>query len=269
LHVGSQPHPQFPQLTPRSQVLEATAYLHQHNVVHRDLKPENILYKTEEPDSELTIADFGIAKLLDSPDEEVTSMAGSFGYAAPEVLLGKPHGLKVDCWSIGIITYTLLCGYSPFRSDDKTELIRETTQGKVRFHQRFWKHVSMTARDFIERLLVVDPKQRMSASEALQHPWISGAAASAESDFDLSANIRENFNARKKWQDTIRLVQVANKFKAAGAAKYEPLDTDSESDGGFKTASDDGKAPAADATDAKANAGDLAGLVNKIKLSEV
>jgi len=138
--------------------------------VHRDLKPENILYKTRDPNSDLTIADFGIAKLLNSPDEEITSMAGSFGYAAPEVLLGKPHGLKVDLWSIGIITYTLLCGYSPFRSDDKTELIRETTKGRVTFHERFWKHVSETARDFIRKLLVVDPKLRMSAEEALKHP---------------------------------------------------------------------------------------------------
>lgn len=128
------------------------------------------MYKTRDPGSDLTIADFGIAKLLDSPDEEITSMAGSFGYAAPEVLLGKPHGLKVDLWSIGIITYTLLCGYSPFRSDDKNELIRETTKGRVTFHDRFWKHVSETARDFIRKLLVVDPKQRMSAEEALRHP---------------------------------------------------------------------------------------------------
>lgn len=138
--------------------------------MHRDLKPENILYKTRAPDSPLVIADFGIAKLLDSPDEEITSMAGSFGYAAPEVLLGKPHGIKVDLWSIGIITYTLLCGYSPFRSDNKNELIQETTKGRVVFHERFWKHVSDTARDFIRKLLVVDPKLRMSADEALKHP---------------------------------------------------------------------------------------------------
>jgi calcium/calmodulin-dependent protein kinase I len=83
-----------------SQVLSATSYLHAHSIVHRDLKPENIIYKTKSPDSQLVVADFGIAKHLE-PDEELTTMAGSFGYAAPEVLLGKGHGVKVDCWSIG------------------------------------------------------------------------------------------------------------------------------------------------------------------------
>lgn len=155
-------------LTP-SQVLQATAYLHSHNIVHRDLKPENILYKTKEETSPLVIADFGIARFLED-DEEITSMAGSFGYAAPEILLGKPHGFKVDLWSIGIICYTLLCGYSPFRSDDKQQLIRETTKGRVVFHERFWKHVSEEAKEFIKALLVVDPKLRLSAADALRHP---------------------------------------------------------------------------------------------------
>lgn len=85
------------------QVLQATAYLHEHNVAHRDLKPENILYKTHDADSPLVIADFGIAKHLETPDEECVDAAGSFGYAAPEVLQGKPHGMKVDCWSIGYV----------------------------------------------------------------------------------------------------------------------------------------------------------------------
>lgn len=84
----------------RRQVLQATAYLHSHSIVHRDLKPENIIYKTKSPHSPIVIADFGIAKHLEA-DEELTSMAGSFGYAAPEVLMGKKHGLKVDLWSIG------------------------------------------------------------------------------------------------------------------------------------------------------------------------
>ena len=84
-----------------SQVLSATAYLHAHNIVHRDLKPENIIFKTRTELSPIVVADFGIAKHLETPDEEVADVAGSLGYAAPEVLLGKGHGLKVDCWSIG------------------------------------------------------------------------------------------------------------------------------------------------------------------------
>lgn len=252
-----------------SQVLVATSYLHSKNIVHRDLKPENILYKTRDESSPIVIADFGIAKHLDSADEEVTSMAGSFGYAAPEVLLGKPHGLKVDMWSIGVITYTLLCGYSPFRSDDKNELIRETTKGKVTFHERFWKHVSETARDFIRRLLVVDPKDRMSAAEALNHPWMKGSDGE---DYDLSANIRENFNPRKKWKDAFRVIQASNKFKmaAAGAAhqaKPEPLDTDSSESEGFRTAEsdEDTKVQGAGTARKAGGGGGLAGLVGQAK----
>lgn len=82
-----------------------------------DLKPENLLYLTRDPKSPLVLADFGIAKMLENPTEVLTTMAGSFGYAAPEVMLKQGHGKAVDLWSLGVITYTLLCGYSPFRSE--------------------------------------------------------------------------------------------------------------------------------------------------------
>lgn len=250
----------YRQLT-RRQVLEATAYLHAHQIVHRDLKPENILFKTRDPVSPIVIADFGIAKHLE-PDEEITSMAGSFGYAAPEVLLGKPHSYPVDLWSTGVIAYTLLCGYSPFRSDDKAELIRETTRGKVTFHDRFWKHVSEPARDFIRRLLVVDPKARLTAQQALQHPWIVASRgamkeedAARDAGYDLSTNIRENFNPRKKWSDALNVIRASNALKhaaggagaAAGAGKKrdEPLDSDSSD--GYATADSEANAAGASA----------------------
>lgn len=92
-------------------MLLATAYLHSHRIVHRDLKPENIIYKTKDPGSPLVVADFGIAKHLSDEGEEgeeIFNAAGSFGYAAPEVLLGKGHGMKVDCWSIGWVSTTQL-----------------------------------------------------------------------------------------------------------------------------------------------------------------
>lgn len=204
--------------------------------MHRDLKPENILFKTRDPVSPIVIADFGIAKHLE-PDEEITSMAGSFGYAAPEVLLGKPHSYPVDLWSTGVIAYTLLCGYSPFRSDDKAELIRETTRGKVTFHDRFWKHVSEPAKDFIRRLLVVDPRQRLTAQQALQHPWIVQSRGAMKDDdgeradgYDLSGNIRENFNPRKKWNDALNVIMASNALKNAGRRR-EQLDSDSSEDG--------------------------------------
>lgn len=183
-------------------------------------------------------------------------MAGSFGYAAPEVLLGKPHSYPVDLWSTGVIAYTLLCGYSPFRSDDKAELIRETTRGKVTFHDRFWKHVSEPAKDFIRKLLVVDPKQRLTAAQALQHPWIVASRGAmkeedtARAGYDLSSNIRENFNPRKKWSDALNVIMASNALKAAGRKK-EPLDSDSSSSSdGYATA--DSEATPASSTPAGA-----------------
>lgn len=235
--------------------------------MHRDLKPENILFKTRDPVSPIVIADFGIAKHLE-PDEEITSMAGSFGYAAPEVLLGKPHSYPVDLWSTGVIAYTLLCGYSPFRSDDKAELIRETTRGKVTFHDRFWKHVSEPAKDFIRKLLVVDPKQRLTAAQALQHPWIvASRGAMKEEDaarsagYDLSSNIRENFNPRKKWSDALNVIMASNALKAAGRKKEEPLDSDSSSEEGYATADSEASPASAPATSAGAAAAGAAPAV--------
>ncbi|KAK4689195.1 calcium/calmodulin-dependent protein kinase I, partial [Tremellales sp. Uapishka_1] len=200
------------------QVLSATAYLHAHQIVHRDLKPENILYKTRHPDSPIVIADFGIAKHLESADEELVSMAGSFGYAAPEILLGKGHGYKVDCWSIGIIAYTLLCGYSPFRADDKGELVKETTRGKVVFHDRYWKKVSETAKDFIRAMLQVDPKNRLSSEEALNHPWMANESDPNVDVHDLAPNIKENFNPKKKWESIVRLISASNRIRSLSNA---------------------------------------------------
>lgn len=125
-----------------------------------DLKPENLLYLTPEPNSSIVLADFGIAKMLDSKDEVLTTMAGSFGYAAPEVMMKKGHGKPVDMWSMGVITYTLLCGYSPFRSENLNDLIEECKNGRVIFHERYWKEVSKDAKDFITQLLQADPSKR-------------------------------------------------------------------------------------------------------------
>ncbi|WVN87215.1 uncharacterized protein L203_102392 [Cryptococcus depauperatus CBS 7841] len=197
------------------QVLEGTSYLHAHDIAHRDLKPENILYKTREQDSPLVIADFGIAKHLE-PDEELIEAAGSLGYAAPEVLMGKPHGRKVDCWSIGIITYTLLCGYPPFRLDDRTGLLQEMTRGRIMFHDRYWSKVSGTARSFVRALLEADPKKRLSSTEALEHPWLTSGQAT---DTDLSLAIRENFNAKHKWKSALRMIQATNRIRSVSRSQ--------------------------------------------------
>ncbi|OCT49319.1 Calcium/calmodulin-dependent protein kinase [Cladophialophora carrionii] len=192
------------------QVLEAVDYLHERNIVHRDLKPENLLYLTREPDSELVLADFGIAKTLESPGAVLTSMAGSFGYAAPEVMLKQGHGKAVDMWSLGVITYTLLCGYSPFRSENLADLVDECRSGRIIFHERYWKDVSKDAKEFILTLLQPEPKRRATSKEALKHIWLTGETAS---DHDLLPEIRA-YLAKMKLKRGIELVKLGNRIDA-------------------------------------------------------
>lgn len=163
------------------QVFEAVDYLHDRSVVHRgtntrqlspetftadleaDLKPENLLYLTKDSSSPLVLADFGIAKMLEKQNEVLTTMAGSFGYAAPEIMQRQGHGRPVDMWSMGVITYTLLCGYSPFRSENMTDLLQECSSGRVVFHERYWRDVSKDAKEFIKLLLQPDPSRRLTS----------------------------------------------------------------------------------------------------------
>ncbi|WVW79879.1 hypothetical protein I302_101849 [Kwoniella bestiolae CBS 10118] len=193
------------------QICSAASYLHSHQIVHRDLKPENILYKSKDANSQIVIADFGIAKHLEDPEEMLQDAAGSFGYAAPEVLMGTGHGTKCDCWSIGVIAYTILCGYSPFRETDRNLLLREMTKGRVVFHERYWKKVSPAAKEFIKALLVVDPKKRMSAADSLKHPWMREEAAAEN---DLTDAVIPALNAKMQWKKAIRAVQATNRLRA-------------------------------------------------------
>ena len=208
------------------QVLEAVDYLHQNDVVHRDLKPENLLYVTRSPDSELVLADFGIAKHLDSPDGVLKTMAGSFGYAAPEVMLKRGHSKPVDMWSLGVITYTLLCGYSPFRSESLADLIDETKHGRVVFHDRYWKEVSQQAKDFILTLLKPEPHDRATSGQALNDPWIAGQGAS---DHNLLPEIKA-YIARARLRRGVEMVKLANRIEALKMQEDEEEETAQESD---------------------------------------
>lgn len=208
------------------QVLDAVDYLHRNNVVHRDLKPENLLYLTTAPDSDLVLADFGIAKMLGSKDEVLKTMAGSFGYAAPEVMLKQGHGKPVDMWSLGIITYTLLCGYSPFRSENIQDLIDECCACNVVFHERYWRGVSDDAKDFILKLLRAKPEERWTSEQALAHPWLSGKNAT---DHNLLPEIRA-YLARARLRRGIEKVKLANRIEALKMQEEDPDNSDMPTD---------------------------------------
>ncbi|KAI9887051.1 MAG: hypothetical protein M1823_001123 [Watsoniomyces obsoletus] len=208
------------------QVLEAVDYLHSNDVVHRDLKPENLLYLTPDPESALVLADFGIAKMLGSKDEVLTTMAGSFGYAAPEVMLKRGHGKPVDMWSLGVITYTLLCGYSPFRSESISDLIEECKHGKVVFHDRYWKDVSNDAKAFIGELLQPRPEDRATSGEALKHIWISGKTAT---DHNLLPEIRA-YITKARLRRGVEIIKLANRIQALKMQEDEEEDVPGQAD---------------------------------------
>ncbi|KAL8994432.1 MAG: hypothetical protein Q9188_007066 [Gyalolechia gomerana] len=155
--------------------LSAVAYLHDHGIVHRDLKPENLLFRTPEDNADLLIADFGLSRIMDEEAFHVlTTTCGTPGYMAPEIFKKTGHGKPVDVWAIGVITYFLLCGYTPFDRDSNLEEMQAILIADYSFTPlEYWRGVSLPARDFIKKCLTIDPQQRMTSHQALSHPFVA------------------------------------------------------------------------------------------------
>eukprot|EP01092_Planopodium_desertum_P007503 TRINITY_DN3080_c0_g3_i6.p1 TRINITY_DN3080_c0_g3~~TRINITY_DN3080_c0_g3_i6.p1 ORF type:complete len:333 (+),score=40.68 TRINITY_DN3080_c0_g3_i6:117-1001(+) len=168
-------------------IVSAVKYLHSLGIVHRDLKPENLLVKSAKDHTEVKIADFGLSKLI-SAEVMMQTACGTPGYVAPEVLQALPTGYtpQVDMWSVGVISYILLCGFPPFYGESVPELFEQILAAKFDYPDEYWENVSDDAKDFINKLLVVDPEERMTAEVALKHKWLAGAGQSKK---DLSSKL--------------------------------------------------------------------------------
>ncbi|KAK7346528.1 hypothetical protein VNO80_21049 [Phaseolus coccineus] len=152
------------------QILNVVAFCHLQGVVHRDLKPENFLFTSKEENSELKAIDFGLSDFV-KPDERLNDIVGSAYYVAPEVL-HRAYSTEADVWSVGVIAYILLCGSRPFWARTESGIFRAVLRATPSFDEPPWPSLSDEAKDFVKRLLNKDPRKRMTAAQALSHPWI-------------------------------------------------------------------------------------------------
>jgi len=172
------------------QVLEAVSYCHSRGVAHRDLKPENFLFLDNETNSPLKLIDFGLA----CPFNEYTVMttcAGTPYYVAPQVL-EKAYGPECDFWSAGVMMYILLCGYPPFCGGSDRSILNLISLGEFKFHEQDWKNISVEAKELVRMLLEVDPRKRITADLALQHPWFENCKYMKKLLHKHSGSIRSN-----------------------------------------------------------------------------
>uniref|UniRef100_A0AAV1U1P8 Protein kinase domain-containing protein n=1 Tax=Peronospora matthiolae TaxID=2874970 RepID=A0AAV1U1P8_9STRA len=188
-------------------LLEAIKYCHDANIVHRDLKPENLLLTSKDDDASIKLADFGFAKRVELNSEGLVTACGTPGYVAPEILEGKSYGKTVDIWSIGVITYILLCGYPPFHDDNHNALFKKIKSGKFEFDAPYWDHVSDDAKDLISEMLVVNPEKRATVDQLLAHRWVTGTDVAT---VQLTSALEElrRFNARRKFKAAVSTVSA-------------------------------------------------------------
>ncbi|KAG6475959.1 hypothetical protein ZIOFF_065191 [Zingiber officinale] len=210
------------------QMLKVAAECHLHGLVHRDMKPENFLFKSTKDDSSLKATDFGLSDFI-KPEfsrnlylhylgKKFHDIVGSAYYVAPEVLKRK-SGPESDVWSIGVITYILLCGRRPFWDRTEDGIFREVLKNKPDFRRKPWPQVSNSAKDFVKKLLVKDPRVRLTAAQALSHPWVREGGSASEIPLDIS--VLSNMRRFVKYS---RLKQFALRAIASTLDEHELAD---------------------------------------------
>ncbi|TGZ46634.1 uncharacterized protein [Temnothorax longispinosus] len=160
------------------QLVEGLAYLHERNIAHLDIKPQNLVMMGSFPDCDVKLCDFEISRVI-LEGTEVREILGTPDYVAPEILHYEPIMLAADMWSLGVTTYVLLTGFSPFGGETDQETFQNISLGEVDFPEELFEDVSAQAKDFVAKLLVLDPSARMTAKQCLRHDWLRGAPTQA------------------------------------------------------------------------------------------
>ncbi|XP_032438118.1 calcium/calmodulin-dependent protein kinase type II delta 1 chain isoform X10 [Xiphophorus hellerii] len=199
------------------QILEAVLHCHQMGVVHRDLKPENLLLASKLKGAAVKLADFGLAIEVQGDQQAWFGFAGTPGYLSPEVLRKDPYSKPVDMWACGVILYILLVGYPPFWDEDQHRLYQQIKAGAYDFPSPEWDTVTAEAKDLINKMLTINPAKRVTAADALKHPWICQRSTVASMVHrQETVECLKKFNARRKLKGAILTTMIATRnFSAA------------------------------------------------------
>uniref|UniRef100_A0A8C7RAI6 calcium/calmodulin-dependent protein kinase n=1 Tax=Oncorhynchus mykiss TaxID=8022 RepID=A0A8C7RAI6_ONCMY len=182
-----------------NQILESVQHIHQHDIVHRDLKPENLLLASKMKGAAVKLADFGLAIEVQGDQQAWFGFAGTPGYLSPEVLRKDPYGKPVDIWACGVILYILLVGYPPFWDEDQHKLYQQIKAGAYDFPSPEWDTVTPEAKNLINQMLTINPSKRITADQALKHPWICQRSTVASMIHrQETVECLRKFNARRK-----------------------------------------------------------------------
>uniref|UniRef100_A0A4W6FU43 calcium/calmodulin-dependent protein kinase n=1 Tax=Lates calcarifer TaxID=8187 RepID=A0A4W6FU43_LATCA len=189
------------------QILESVHHCHVNGIVHRDLKPENLLLASKLKGAAVKLADFGLAIEVQGDQQAWFGFAGTPGYLSPEVLRKDPYGKPVDMWACGVILYILLVGYPPFWDEDQHRLYQQIKAGAYDFPSPEWDTVTPEAKDLINKMLTINPSKRITAAEALKHPWICQRSTVASMMHrQETVECLKKFNARRKLK--VRLLAI-------------------------------------------------------------
>ncbi|TFK96233.1 kinase-like domain-containing protein [Pterulicium gracile] len=205
-------------------IMATVKYIHDCGIVHRDLKPENLLFKTSAEDADIMIADFGLSRVMEEQKLNLlTEICGTPGYMAPEIFKKTGHSKPVDIWAMGVITYFLLAGYTPFDRDTPHQEMEAIISGNYKFEpEEYWANVSDTAKDFVRECLTIDPGSRPTAEEMLKHKWLDSDTPHFVPDpeslvggpTDLLPHVKKAFNARRLWRKAALSIKAMNRMSA-------------------------------------------------------